>query len=74
MKRERGRKGEREEAPPPLLRYVGPEPDGVVLLPEGWPAADHEEADAVVRSEKLASGCYETGAMSTEEAHDGERD
>lgn len=48
---------------PNLLRYVGPEPHevGVVPLPEGWPAADHEEPDAAKRAEKLAHRQYQTG-------------
>ena len=46
--------------PRTFLRYVGPVPDGLVPLPEGWPAFDHEEPDARVRAEKLASGHYET--------------
>lgn len=44
-----------------LLRYVGPAPAdvGVVPLPEGWPAATHEETDVALLAEKLASGMYE---------------
>lgn len=46
-----------------LLRYVGPEPAsvGVVPLPEGWPAADHEESDDALRAEKLGHRQYQTG-------------
>ncbi len=42
------------------LTYVGPDPAvvGVVPLPEGWPAADHEEANELVAAEKVASGYY----------------
>lgn len=42
------------------LRYTGPDPAavGVVPLPEGWPAFDHDEPDAALRAEKLASGAY----------------
>lgn len=42
------------------LRYIGPDPEtvGVVPLPEGWPATDHEEAEPARRAEKLASGKY----------------
>lgn len=42
------------------LIYIGPErrPGEVVALPEGWPAADHDEPDADVRAAKLASGMY----------------
>lgn len=44
----------------PKLQYVGPDPVavGVVPLPEGWPAADHEEPDAGVAAMKLTSGMY----------------
>lgn len=47
------------------LRYVGPAPDGFVALPEGWQAADHDEPDERVRSEKLASGMYESSTINT---------
>lgn len=42
------------------LRYTGPDPasSGVVPLPEGWPAAEHDEPDDTRRAEKLASGMY----------------
>lgn len=42
------------------LEYVGPDPAvvGIVPLPEGWPALDHEEPDAAVAAEKVASGNY----------------
>lgn len=42
------------------LTYVGPDPAvvGVVPLPEGWPAADHEELNEALAAEKLASGFY----------------
>lgn len=42
------------------LVYVGPDPAivGVVPLPEGWPAFDHEETDQARASEKVASGSY----------------
>lgn len=41
------------------LRYLGHEPGGVIPLPEGWPAFDHEEPDIEVASAKIASGNYE---------------
>lgn len=63
-----------ENIPGTFLRYVGPEPDGFVPLPEGWPAADHEEGDERVRAEKLASGHYETGSTRPKELNDGDRD
>lgn len=44
---------------PESLKYIGPEPDGVVQLPEGWPAFDHDEPDEAVRAAKLASGKYQ---------------
>lgn len=46
---------------PRRLRFVGVVPaDGSALaLPEGWPAEDHEERDATVAAEKVASGSYE---------------
>lgn len=50
-----------------LLRYVGPAPAevGIVPLPEGWPAADHSEPDLALLAEKLASGMYESQASET---------
>lgn len=43
------------------LRCVAEVPvDGSALpLPEGWPAADHEEGDPAVAAAKVASGLYE---------------
>ena len=37
------------------LRYIGPERShgGSLPLPEGWPAADHDEPDAALAAEKL---------------------
>lgn len=37
------------------LRYIGPVPEtvGGVPLPEGWPAADHEEPDEEIAAAKL---------------------
>lgn len=48
---------------PNLLRYIGPDPAsvGVVPLPEGWPAADHEEPDGELRAAKLAHRQYVPG-------------
>lgn len=45
----------------PKLRYIGADPAevGVVPLPEGWPAADHEEADETLGAAKVESGSYE---------------
>lgn len=42
------------------LVYVGPDPVevGLVPLPEGWPAAPHQEDDAAIAEAKLASGMY----------------
>ena len=42
------------------LIYIGPsvEEAGLVPLPEGWPAADHDEADESLAAEKVASGKY----------------
>lgn len=42
------------------LTYIGPDPAvvGVVPLPEGWPAANHDESRPEVLAEKLASGRY----------------
>ena len=51
------------------LRYVGPAPvGGVVPLPEGWPALDHEEPDASLRAKKLSSGMYESSTSAATEA------
>lgn len=36
------------------LYYIGPPPQGVVPLPEGWCACDHDEPDAEIAKEKLA--------------------
>jgi hypothetical protein len=52
------------------LRYTGPThdpddgretlPQGSALpLPQGWPAADHNEPNEAIAAEKLASGMYE---------------
>ena len=58
------------------LKYTGPTPAevGVVPLPEGWPAFDHEEPDEDVRNEKVASGVYALGAAGTKEEPDGNVD
>ena len=42
------------------LTYIGPNPAhvGVVPLPEGWPALNHDEPDADVLAAKVASGAY----------------
>lgn len=54
------------------LHYVGPNSEaGVLPLPEGWPAEDHEEHDAASRAEKLASGHYETQGESFAEGTGG---
>ena len=47
-----------------FLEYTGPDPAavGIVPLPEGWPAEDHEEPDAVQRAAKVASGRYKLAA------------
>lgn len=44
-----------------FLRYIGESPTvaGVVPLPEGWPALNHDEPNDELRAEKLASGKYE---------------
>ncbi|PKN81532.1 MAG: hypothetical protein CVU47_06350 [Chloroflexi bacterium HGW-Chloroflexi-9] len=44
----------------PHLTYTGPDPAavGIVPLPEGWPALDHDEADEQLAAEKVASGKY----------------
>lgn len=49
------------------LTYCGPEiaPMGGVPLPEGWPAADHDEPDEALAKEKVASGNYKAA-----ESHD----
>lgn len=46
--------------PTTTLRYVGPDPatTGVVPLPEGWPAADHDEPNPDRYAAKVASGMY----------------
>ena len=51
------------KAPTTRLIYIGPErrPGDVVPLPEGWPAAGHDEPDDDVRAAKLASGMYAAG-------------
>ncbi len=46
-----------------------PNPPGSALpLPEGWPAADHDESDSAVAKAKIASGSYRKKAK----AKDGE--
>ena len=44
------------------LKYIGVSPaanGGTVPLPEGWPAADHDEDNETVATAKVASGNYE---------------
>ena len=36
------------------LLYIGPPSFGTAPLPEGWPAADHDEPDPAARAAKLA--------------------
>ncbi len=46
----------------PKLTYTGPDPAtivGALPLPEGWPAADHDEPNADLAKEKVKSGNYE---------------
>ena len=45
----------------PQLKYIGPDPAvlGMVPLPEGWGAFDHEDQDEERAAEKVASGNYE---------------
>jgi len=58
------------------LRYVGPRDvvDAVLPLPEGWPAADHDEPDEAVAEAKLATGYYRAArrrrATTDEEVND----
>ena len=42
------------------LKWNGPTRSGpgVVPAPEGWPARDHDEPDAELAKEKVASGLY----------------
>jgi hypothetical protein len=41
------------------LRYIAETPHGAALpLPEGWPAADHDEPDREAADAKVASGAY----------------
>lgn len=42
------------------LTYIGPNPGviGVVPLPEGWPAANHDEPDPLVAAVKLTTEMY----------------
>lgn len=49
--------------PKTTLRYIGPDPAlvGVVPLPEGWPAAEHAELNDELRAEKLAFRCSVPG-------------
>lgn len=58
------------------LRYVGPDPGqvGGVPLPEGWPAASHDEPDAELRAAKLAFEHPAHGRMYAEEAARGDGD
>ncbi|MGI8423584.1 MAG: hypothetical protein ACR2NO_05655 [Chloroflexota bacterium] len=46
------------------LIYIGPDPAdvGVVPLPEGWSAANHEEPDIDLAAEKVASRMYRAKA------------
>lgn len=51
------------------LRYIGKTIDqvGVVPLPEGWPAEDHDELDAEVGKAKVRFGAYEKVGKDAEE-------
>ncbi len=42
------------------LQYTGGDApaDTALPLPEGWPAADHDEPDELVAAAKVASGAY----------------
>lgn len=41
------------------LVYIGGHPGmGAIPLPQGWPAANHDEPDADVAAEKVATGMY----------------
>ncbi len=65
-----GKKALVEAAPEVVqLRYIGEDPEavGVVPLPEGWPATDHEEPEPARRAEKLASGKYIVAPATTSE-------
>lgn len=48
------------------LEYVGPalSIDAAIPLPEGWPAADHDEPDSGAAAAKLASGLYREAGRS----------
>ena len=54
------------------LIYTGPDPAvvGIVPLPEGWPAADHDEEDAEVAKAKVASGNYSRAPKALREPQD----
>lgn len=42
------------------LKYIGPQAKGGVLpLPEGWLAGDHDEPDEALAAEKVKSGNYQ---------------
>ena len=60
---------------PVALRYCGPviRPGEGVPLPQGWPAADHDEPDEALAKEKLASKMYQADSPVTggEVASDG---
>lgn len=53
------------------LEYVGPAPapGAAVPLPEGWPAADHDEPDRQAAAAKLASGLYRRPRKVKEDTH-----
>lgn len=46
------------------LRYVGADPSTDWVA--GWPASNHEEQDAELAAEKVASGLYEEQAPPAE--------
>lgn len=47
------------------LQYIGPDPAeaGIVPLPEGYPAQDHEEPNAEAAAAKLAFRFYRPGDL-----------
>lgn len=52
------------------LTYHGPEQraDGALPLPEGWPAADHDEPDEARAAAKVASGLYSVAERASRRA------
>ncbi len=56
------------------LKYIGKTIDevGIVPLPEGWAAEDHDEPDPAIAKAKIAAGNYQKAVKDAETKEEGE--